>query len=215
MRLVVLGRQGSGKGTQCVLLSRYYAVPHISTGDMLRSAVKAGTPIGLKVREIIGRGALIPDDIVTDMVFNRLMEGDVRNLGFILDGFPRTVAQAEALEQMLGESELDRAIELDVPSELTIRRLTARRVCSDCGAIYSTHKPPKFNWTCDICGGEVVQRDDDREESIRKRLALYDTETLPVVQWYEKRSLLSRITGTGSQSAVLKRIQKALTGVIS
>ena len=110
---------------------------------MLRSAVKAGTPIGLKVREIIGRGALIPDDIVTDMVFNRLMEGDVRNLGFILDGFPRTVAQAEALEQMLGESELDRAIELDVPSELTIRRLTARRVCSDCGAIYSTHKPPK------------------------------------------------------------------------
>ncbi|MCL4434722.1 MAG: adenylate kinase [Actinobacteria bacterium] len=210
MRLVVLGKQGSGKGTQCVLLSRYFAVPHISTGDMLRAAVKASTPVGIKVRETLEGGGLISDDIVTDVVASRLSEDDVRSQGFILDGFPRTVAQAEMLEEMLRPMELDRAIELDVPTEQTVRRLAARRVCSDCGAIYSTHKPPKFNWTCDVCGGEVVQRKDDKEEFIRRRLGLYEKETLPVAQWYEARSYLLRVNGAGTPEAVLKRIQKAL-----
>ncbi|MCL5947731.1 MAG: adenylate kinase [Actinobacteria bacterium] len=211
MRLVVLGKQGSGKGTQCVLLSRYFAVPHISTGDMLRAAVKANTPVGVKVRETLEGGGLISDDIVTDVVASRLSEDDVRSQGFILDGFPRTVAQAEMLEEMLRPMELDRAIELDVPTEQTVRRLAARRVCSDCGAIYSTHKPPKFNWTCDVCGGEVVQRKDDKEEFIRRRLVLYEKETLPVAQWYEARSYLLRVNGAGTPEAVLKRIQKALS----
>ncbi|MHB8264180.1 MAG: adenylate kinase [Acidimicrobiales bacterium] len=210
MKLVVLGKQGSGKGTQCVLLSRYFAVPHISTGDMLRAAVKANTPVGVKVRETLEGGGLISDDIVTDVVALRLSEDDVHNQGFILDGFPRTVAQAEMLEDMLHPMELDKAIEMDVPTEQTVRRLAARRVCSDCGAIYSTYKPPKLNWTCDTCGGEVVQRKDDRENSIRQRLALYEKETLPVAHWYEARHYLLRVSGVGTPEAVLKRIQKAL-----
>ncbi len=209
-RLLIVGKQGSGKGTQCVMLSRYFAAPHISTGEMLRVAVKSQSPLGAKVKEIMERGDLIPDDVITEVVASRIGEDDCIERGWILDGFPRTLPQAMALDEMLGPAGIEHVVELEVSTEQTIRRMTTRRVCASCGAIYSTHKPPQVNWSCDVCGGEVRQRDDDKEEAIRKRLVLYDTETLPVLGWYEKQGLLIRVNGMGSPDAVFRRTLKAL-----
>ncbi len=205
VRLVVLGKQGAGKGTQCVRLSHHYVVPHVSTGDMMRTEVKARTDIGQRAREVMDRGDLVPDELIMEMVGNRLAEEDTRARGFILDGCPRTIVQAELLEKLLEPVQLDLMLELEVPTELVLTRLASRRVCVDCGTNYSVDDPPTVKWICDVCGGEVVQREDDTEAAIRRRLELYEAQTAPLVDWYEQRGLRGTVDGTGSPDEVTER----------
>ena len=164
-RLVLLGRQGSGKGTQCVRLSRHFVVPHISTGDMLRAAVREGTELGKMAKAIIDAGGLVGDDIMVGLVSERLAEDDARVRGYILDGFPRTVSQAESLDKATASRPLDLAIDLVVPRELVLARLSIRRVCRDCGTNYQATGHETSQWSCDNCGGDVVQRDDDTPDA--------------------------------------------------
>jgi len=210
VRLVVLGKQGAGKGTQCVRLSHHYVVPHVSTGDMLRGEVKSRSSLGQRAQELMDKGELIPDEMVMEMVSGRLSERDTRGRGFVLDGCPRTTGQAESLEKLVEPFNLDMVIDLQVPTTLVLKRLASRRVCVDCGANYSTAAPPLVNWTCDVCGGEVVQREDDTEEAIMRRLSLYEEETAPLLDWYKKRNLLAEINGTGSPDAVTRRVVGAI-----
>ncbi|HLN43542.1 MAG TPA: adenylate kinase [Acidimicrobiales bacterium] len=207
---MVLGKQGAGKGTQCVRLSHHYVVPHISTGDMLRAAVKTGSALGLKVRETMDRGELLGDDIIIEMVSDRLSEPDARARGFILDGCPRTTRQAESVAALLAPGALDLTVDIEVPTAQALRRLASRRVCTDCGANYSVSAPPKVNWMCDVCGGEVIQRQDDTEEAIGRRLELYERQTAPLIEWYESRRQLAKVSGVGSPDAVLRRIIRAV-----
>jgi adenylate kinase len=206
VKLVVLGKQGAGKGTQAVALSHHYVVPHIATGDMLRAAVRSGTEFGKNARAIMDRGELISDEMVMEMVENRLTEADVRARGFVLDGCPRTVHQAKMLANLLDREELDAALNIDVPTAEVLGRLSQRRVCVDCGTNYSTSSPPRVNWTCDICFGEVIQREDDTEEAIRTRLELYERETQPLIAWYEEQGQLVQVDGVGVPDMVLRRI---------
>jgi adenylate kinase len=206
VRLVMLGRQGAGKGTQCTRLSRHYVVPHISTGDMLRSAVKEGTAFGRKAKEFMDAGELLPDDVIIGIVEERLDKDDVRRRGFILDGFPRTVNQAKALIDITRPIGIDLVADLEVPRDLVLDRLAARRVCIDCGTNYSTAQRPKAGWTCDFCGGDVIQRDDDTVEAITRRLDLYEEQTAPLVRFYEDRSELEVVDGVGSADEVLQRL---------
>jgi adenylate kinase len=210
VRLVVLGKQGAGKGTQCVRLSHHYVVPHVSTGDMLRGEVKSKTELGARAQELMDQGELIPDEMVMEMVRGRLSERDTRGRGFVLDGCPRTTSQANDLDEIVHPFGLDLVIDLDVPTALVMKRLASRRVCVDCGANYSTAAPPMVNWTCDVCGGEVVQREDDTEEAIQRRLNLYEAETAPLITWYRERGVLVRINGTGSPDAVTRRVVGAI-----
>ena len=205
-RLIVLGKQGAGKGTQCVRLSHHYVIPHISTGDMLRAAVKASTALGREARAYLESGGLIPDEIVLQMVGERLDQDDTRSRGFVLDGFPRTVLQADGLADLLAPAELDLALNLVVPTELVLLRLASRRVCDDCGAIYSTLAPPKVGSTCDVCGGEVLQRDDDTEAAIKTRLDLYDEMTAPLIEWYNAAGRLVEVDGVGTAEEVFDRL---------
>jgi adenylate kinase len=204
--LVILGKQGAGKGTQCVRLSRHYVVPHISTGDMFRAAVRTGSEAGIQAKAFMEAGELIPDEVVVGVVTERLAQDDTANRGFILDGFPRTVFQAESLTIILAPHGIDMVIDLEVDTEHVLQRLASRRVCSDCGANYSVDSPPKVNWTCDICGGEVVQREDDTEAAIRRRLELYERETAPLIAWYSERDLLVRVHGLGTADEVSARL---------
>ena len=209
-RLVMLGRQGAGKGTQCTRLSRHFVVPHISTGDMLRAAVKEGTEFGRKAQEYMSAGELLPDDIIIGIVEERLEKDDTKNRGYILDGFPRTEEQAESLAEITGDKPLDMVIDLDVPTGVVLERLASRRVCADCGANYSVQSPPKHNWTCDHCGGEVIQREDDTEDAIKRRLALYEEETAPLIDWYSRRDLLMVVDGDGHADEVTARLIRAI-----
>lgn len=207
VRLVMLGRQGAGKGTQCVQLSRHYVVPHISTGDMLRAAVKAGSDVGLRAKEFMDRGELLPDDVMVDVVDEQLSGSDTSRRGFILDGFPRTVPQAESLAKIVEKlGGLDVVIDLEVPIPVVLERLASRRVCVDCGANYSTDHPPKNSWVCDECGGDVVQRADDTPDAIQRRLDLYERETAPLTDWYAKASLLEVVDGLGEADEVAQRL---------
>jgi len=209
-RLVVLGKQGAGKGTQCVRLSHHYVVPHVSTGDMLRVAVKQGTPLGKKAKDLMDKGELLSDDLIIDMVSERLNEGDVRARGFVLDGCPRTVVQAEALAGLLAPIDLDLTVDIEVSTAQVLRRLAARRVCVDCGTNYSVSSPPLINWTCDVCGGEVIQREDDREEAISRRLEIYERQTAPLIEWYQERNQLSTGNGSGSPDSVTRRLVRVI-----
>ncbi len=211
-RLVILGRQGAGKGTQCMRLARHYVVPHVSTGDIFRAAVKAGSEFGRRAEEYMVAGQLVPDEIVVGVVRERLCQRDAKARGFILDGFPRTAAQAFALDEMLEEEgmPLDLTIDLEISEEDALSRLAARRVCSTCATIYSTSRPPSIDWTCDNCGGEVVQRQDDTEGAIRKRLADYNELTTPLIDWYERRGALVRIDAIGTPDEVLARMVNAI-----
>lgn len=209
-RLVLLGRQGAGKGTQCVRLSRHYVVPHISTGDMLRAAVREGTEMGLKAKAIMDRGELVSDEVMGGVVNERLDRDDTRFRGYILDGFPRTVGQAELLATITATEPLDLVIDLVVPTEVVLERLASRRVCTDCGANYSVAAPPKYGWVCDNCGGDVVQRADDTPEAIRKRLDIYERETAPLIAWYAERGLLAEVDGLGSAEEVTVRLIAAI-----
>lgn len=210
-RLVILGKQGAGKGTQCMRLSRHYRVPHISSGDMFRAELKSGSEAGQRLNKFMKAGELVPDDVVIDVMVHRLAADGTKEKGFILDGFPRTTAQAEALFELLAPLELDVAIDLQVPTEVVLRRLGARRWCQDCGANYSVESPPAVDWTCDRCGGEVVQREDDREEAIARRLRLYEQETEPLVAWYLRRDKLVTVDGLGPPDVVTERVVRAIS----
>jgi adenylate kinase len=207
-RLVLLGRQGAGKGTQCVRLARHYVVPHISTGDMLRMAVKEGTDFGRRAKEYMDAGELLPDDVMCGIVQERLAREDTTNRGYILDGFPRTVVQAESLAAIAaaaGQS-LDLVVDLEGPEEVVIQRISKRRVCIDCGTNYSVDSPPRYDWTCDNCGGEVEQRDDDTEDAIRHRLELYAEQTAPLIAWYDAQGLMVAVDGLGHPDEVTQRL---------
>ena len=206
----MLGRQGAGKGTQCVRLSRHYVVPHISTGDMLRAAVRQGTDLGRKAGELMAAGNLVPDDIMIGIVEERLDHDDTTGRGYILDGFPRTVGQAEALSKITSPRPLDVVVDLDVPTDVVLERLASRRVCSDCAANYSVDKPPKYGWVCDNCGGDVVQREDDTPAAIAKRLDEYERNTAPLIAWYKDRGLLEVVDGLGSTDEVTERLYAAI-----
>lgn len=212
--MVMLGRQGAGKGTQCVQLSRHYVVPHISTGDMLRAAVKAGSEVGLRAKAFMDRGELLPDEVMVEVVDEQLNGSDSSKRGFILDGFPRTVPQAEALAKIVTPG-LDVVVDLEVPIPVVLDRLASRRVCVDCGANYSTVSPPKNGWVCDECGGDVVQRADDTPEAIQRRLDLYERETAPLVQWYSEAGLLEVVDGLGGADVVAERLIEVIEARIA
>ncbi len=206
-RLLILGKQGAGKGTQAIRLSRHYVVPHISTGDTFRAAVRSGSEFGQQAKTFLDAGDLVPDDVVIGVVRERLTHADASHRGFVLDGFPRTVTQAEELAEIMEPKGLDLAVDLEIDTGHVLTRLAARRVCSDCGANYSVaDNPPRVVGICDVCGGEVVQRDDDTESAIRRRLELYERETAPLVAWYESRGTLARLEALGSPDEVTDRI---------
>ena len=192
MKLVLLGAPGAGKGTQGAILSEKLNIPTISTGNILRAAMKNGTPLGEQVKAYMDAGQLVPDELVIDLVLERITEPDCKN-GYILDGFPRTVAQAEAMEEF---ATIDLALNIDVPAELIISRLSSRRMCAGCGATYNItlHNSDK----CSTCGGELYQRDDDKPETIRKRLDVYEEKTAPLVAYYRAKGLLSTATLLGT-----------------
>ncbi len=210
VRLVMLGRQGAGKGTQAIRLAQHFVVPHISTGDMLRAAVAAGTEFGLRAKSVMDGGGLVGDDIMIGVVDERLNESDTTKRGYILDGFPRTVPQGESLEAITNSRPLDLVVDLEVPEDVVLDRITKRRVCKTCGHIYSVDAPPKNGWICDVDGGEVIQRADDTEEAVRKRLDLYAAETKPLVPFYEARNLLVEVDGLGTTDEVFARLLTAV-----
>jgi adenylate kinase len=194
---VFLGPPGVGKGTQASQLAVEFSIPHISTGDILREEIKAGTELGKLARSFIDDGNLVPDRVAVDIIQNRLKKDDARD-GYILDGFPRTVPQAEMFEGVLEElgSRLDRVIYLDASEEVLVRRLSGRRVCRDCGKIFHlVNMPPEVEGICDACGGELYQRPDDEPESVRHRFRVYQEKTADLIQWYEKKGLLTRVPG--------------------
>ncbi|MFI5040687.1 MAG: adenylate kinase [Acidimicrobiales bacterium] len=210
VRLVLLGKQGAGKGTQCVRLSRHYVVPHISTGDMLRAATKSGTEFGKQVEHYTKMGELVPDEVIIQVVEHRLDQHDTKERGFILDGFPRTVGQAEALEGLMAPRGLDVVIDLEVPTQVVLERLASRRVCSVCGTIYGMDNPARRGNICDNCGGELSQRDDDTEDSIRRRLELYASSTEPLISWYAERGILAAVDGLGTAERVTNLCVRAI-----
>lgn len=197
MKLILLGPPGAGKGTQAKMLMDRFGIPQISTGDILRAAVKEGSPMGIKAKDCMDAGELVPDEVVVGIVKERLQKADCDN-GFILDGFPRTVPQADALSADLIElgKQLDAVISLDVDIEALIERLTGRRACRDCGRGYHiTFDPSKVTGVCDACGGELIQRDDDQESTIRKRLDVYQEQTEPLIAYYRSAGLLEELDG--------------------
>ena len=210
VRLIIIGRQGAGKGTQCQRMSRHYVVPHISTGDMLRAAVREGTELGQMAKQVIESGRLVGDEIMIELVRTRLDQEDARSRGYILDGFPRTVTQAEALDAITSELPIHAVIDLDVPRDLVLARISARRVCRDCGTNYTASGRERQPWICDLCGGDVVQRDDDSEESVSRRLDLYETQTAPLLEYYGSRGRLTVVDGTASPDAVFQRLTTAI-----
>lgn len=214
-RVVLLGPPGAGKGTQAKLLEEKFAAPQISTGDILRKAVAEQGDLGKQTSEYIRRGELVPDQLIIDLVAERLKEKDCEK-GFVLDGFPRTIAQAQGLEEILKKIglALTCVLSVQVPHELIVERLSGRRTCKGCGALYHVvFDPPKAAGTCNRCGGELFQRDDDRAETIRNRLRVYDNQTAPLVSYYRERGLLKSIDGVGKVEDIGKRMIQALGDV--
>ncbi len=214
MRIVLLGGPGSGKGTQAKKLTVKYGIPQISTGDIFRAAVKEGTPMGMKAKEYMDKGELVPDDVVVGVVEERLAKPDL-DPGFMLDGFPRTLPQAEALDKIMTgmQKPIDHAVLVDVPDEELMKRLTGRRTCrnSDCGKMYHVmFNPPKKEGICDACGSELYQRDDDSEATIRERLNVYNEQTAPLIDYYEKKGLLRRVEGVGPIDGIFEKIVRIL-----
>jgi adenylate kinase len=209
-RLIILGRQGAGKGTQCVRLSRHYVVPHISTGDMLRAAVRERTEVGLMAKEVMDSGGLVGDDIMIALVDERLKRSDAQTRGYILDGFPRTVYQAEALDKITVERPIHLVIDLDVPREIVLARLSARRVCRDCGTNYTATGLERQPWICEVCGGDVQQRDDDTPEAVNRRLDLYESQTAPLIEYYASQGRLQVIDGVGHPDQVFSRTTEVI-----
>lgn len=204
MRTVLLGAPGSGKGTQGVFLSQKFAIPQISTGDLLRAAVREGSELGKKAKSAMDAGALVSDDIVIGLIRERLSQPDAQN-GYILDGFPRNIPQAEALDVMLQEvgQPLEGVVLLEVPFDELMQRLTGRRTCKDCGAIFNVHlSPPAEEGVCDNCGGELFQRQDDNAETIENRLKVYQDKTAPLIGYYQQKNQLHSLNGTGDIESI-------------
>lgn len=214
MRIVLLGAPGAGKGTQAKKLIEKYGIPQISTGDLLRAAVAAGTPLGKEAKSYMDKGELVPDSVVLGMVEERLKQDDCKK-GYILDGFPRNTAQAEALDKMLAalNMSLTGAVSVDVPFEDLMKRLTGRRTCKACGQMYNVFfSAPKKEGTCDRCSGELYQRDDDKEATIKKRLEVYTAQTEPLMGYYKNKGILKSVSGTGSIDEIFSKVCAILEG---
>ena len=212
MNIILLGPPGAGKGTQAKMMIDRYRIPQISTGDILRAALKERTPLGLKAKEYMDKGLLVPDEVVIDIIQARLKEADCRD-GYILDGFPRTVAQAQALDKVLSamNSGIDHVISIDVDKGELIKRLTGRRTCRQCGRGYhAIFDPPLNKGLCDKCQGELYQRDDDNEDTVRNRLEVYDSQTFPLIQYYKEKNLVRSIDGQGGIQQIFDRIVQVL-----
>lgn len=214
MRIVLLGAPGAGKGTQAKKLIEKYGIPQISTGDLLRAAVAGGTPLGKEAKSYMDKGELVPDSVVLGMVEERLKQDDCKK-GYILDGFPRNTAQAEALDKMLGSLNmpLTAAVSVDVPFEDLMKRLTGRRTCKSCGQMYNVYfSAPKKEGVCDKCSGELFQRDDDKEATIKKRLEVYTAQTEPLMGYYKNKGILKSVAGTGSIDEIFSKVCAILEG---
>ena len=212
LRTILLGPPGAGKGTQAAKIVEKYGVPHISTGDIFREKIKKGTELGKKAQEYMNRGELVPDDLVIEIATTRLLEDDCRN-GFLLDGFPRTVYQAEKLDEFLAarDSKIDKVLDIAVEKDELIARLTGRRVCKACGASFHVvNIPPKKEGVCDFCGGELIQRADDNLETVTNRIDVYEAQTMPLVEYYEKAGNLVHIDGSTGLENVFADIVSAL-----
>lgn len=213
MYLILMGLPGAGKGTQAEMIKAKYNIPHISTGDMFRQAIKEGTELGKKAKAYMDEGALVPDEVTNGIVEERLAKSDCDN-GFLLDGFPRTIPQAEALEAITKKlnKQIDYVIHVDVPAEKLIERLTGRRVCPSCGATYHViNKPPKTEGVCDNCGTELVQRDDDKEETVQKRLEVNIEQTQPLLDFYKEKGVLVTVDGDQPIDKVFEDIVAAIS----
>jgi adenylate kinase len=213
MNIILLGPPGAGKGTQAKMLIDKYQIPQISTGDILRAAVKDGTPLGKEAKSFMDKGELVPDSVVIGIVEQRIQEPDCTK-GYMLDGFPRTVPQAEALDGMLGElnAEIDHVVSIEVANDELVKRLTGRRTCRECGAGYHVmFDPPKVEGVCDKCGGELYQRDDDNEETVRSRLNVYESQTLPLIDYYKVQGKIRPIDGVGEIKEIFGRITSVLS----
>ncbi len=209
MRLVLLGPPGAGKGTQAKRIAGKYQIPHISTGDILRENLSAGTKLGLKAKTYMDKGELVPDNVLIDIIKERLSEPDCSS-GFLLDGYPRTISQAEALKQILADTSLDMVLNVAVPDEELLKRLSGRRMCK-CGASYHTQfNPPKIMNVCDVCGSTLYQRDDDKEIAIKNRLKVYTKQTQPLIDYYSSESMLKTVEGTGSIDKIFAEITSIL-----
>ena len=212
LRTILLGPPGAGKGTQAAKIVEKYGVPHISTGDIFRENIKKGTELGKKAQEYMNRGELVPDDLVIEIATTRLLEDDCRN-GFLLDGFPRTVYQAEKLDEFLAarDSKIDKVLDIAVEKDELIARLTGRRVCKACGASFHVvNIPPKKEGVCDFCGGELIQRADDNLETVTNRIDVYEAQTMPLVEYYEKAGNLVHIDGSTGLENVFADIVAAV-----
>ena len=204
MKLIFLGPPGAGKGTQAIKIAARFGIAHISTGDMLRAEMREGTELGKAAKGLIDRGELVPDDVILGMVKNRIQQDDCKN-GFLFDGFPRTIAQAEALEAI---SAIDHVINIDVPVETLIRRISGRRMCSACGAGYHVSTYSETNCTC---GAALYQRDDDKEETVRNRLVVYERSTKPLIDYYQKKGLLHTVNGNADIDTVDAEIRAVIS----
>ena len=212
MKIIMLGAPGAGKGTQAKMIAEKCGIPHISTGDIFRANIKNGTELGAKAKEYMDKGLLVPDELVCDLVVDRIQQADCEK-GYILDGFPITIPQAEALENALNaiEQKLDYAIDIDVPDENIINRMSGRRACVGCGATYhELFNPTKVEGKCDVCGESLILRDDDKPETVKKRLDVYHTQTQPLIDFYTERKVLVEVDGTQSMDKVFDDIMKIL-----
>lgn len=212
MRIIMLGAPGAGKGTQAIILAEKLNIPHISTGDIFRANIKNGTELGKKAKEFMDKGLLVPDELTVDLVKDRIQKDDCNN-GFILDGFPRTIPQAEFLDNSMKNMgiELDAVLNVDVKDEVILNRLSGRRTCPACGATFHiSFNKPKVEGICDACGAKLMQRDDDKEETILQRLDTYHNQTEPLVEYYTSKGKLVTADGHGTLEETIKEVQKAL-----
>lgn len=208
MKIIMLGAPGAGKGTQAKQIADKYSIPHISTGDIFRANIKNGTELGKKAKQYMDQGALVPDELTCDLVMDRIQQDDCKN-GFVLDGFPRTIPQAEALDAALGKinEKMDYAIDVDVPDENIVNRMSGRRACLNCGATYHLISiPPKVEGICDRCGSEIVLREDDKPETVQKRLKVYHEQTQPLIDYYTTQGVLKTVDGTRDLNEVFQEI---------
>lgn len=212
MKIIMLGAPGAGKGTQAKKIAEKYAIPHISTGDIFRANIKNGTELGMKAKSYMDQGQLVPDDVTIGMLLDRVSEADCAN-GYVLDGFPRTIPQAESLSAALAarSEEIDYAIDVDVPDERIITRMSGRRACLGCGATYHiVYNPAKVEGICDVCGQNLVLRDDDKPETVKKRLSVYHDQTQPLIEYYQNKNILATVDGTKNLNEVFADIIKVL-----
>lgn len=212
MKIIMLGAPGAGKGTQAIKIAEKYGIPHISTGDIFRANIKNGTELGKKAKEYMDKGALVPDELTCDLVVDRIHQDDCTN-GFVLDGFPRTIPQAEALDAALQKDNetMDFAIDIEVPDDNIVKRMGGRRACVNCGATYHiVSAPPKAEGVCDHCGGKLTIRDDDKPETVQKRLTVYHDQTQPLIDYYKKAGILHSVDGTKPLDDVFADIVKVL-----